>query len=404
MLDKMLHMGSLKEKLGEVHVLTTKKQYDDPDVENIAGITIHRCFFLSSYTKKNILQLLSTNPILAVRALIKKMPEFYERYILKSDGVIKPDVKNVLTKKLKQLHAEAYDVIIPVCGYYETASATMKYLERHSAKMVVYQVDPCATNRLFVDDPFNRAAKLEQMLCEKAAAIITTPVLYRYLCETYPESIIAKSHAMEFPNVDPYPVDTPTKHDEEYRCVFAGSIYPFARDPKYTISVFSLLKNTAIKLHFIGAAKAELSPPAAIGTTKERFLFHGSLPLEQARKAIQSADVLVNIGNIMTNQVPSKIFEYISACKPIINICANPDCPSIAYLEKYPLALSVVEGVGTPAEHAEKIEQFILKYAGQSVDKQIVTQQFKECTADYCADVMYRVIKNVLEEGNVKHG
>ena len=106
----------------------------------------------------------------------------------------------------------------------------------------------------------------------------------------------------------------------------------------------------------------------------------------------------------MTNQVPSKIFEYISACKPIINVCVNKDCPSIPYLEKYPLALSIIEGVGTPEEHAAEIERFIIENAGRTVEKATVLELFKECTAEYCAEQMAQVVTSFMKEDSVHNG
>ena len=404
LLEKMLHRGGLKKLLGEVHILTIKERYDEADVEYINGVTVHRSFFLSAFTKKDILKLFVRKPILALHATAAKLPELCKKHILRRDTVIKDDFKNTLVRQLKKLDIEAYDVIIPVCGAYETAAATMEYLEHSSAKMVVYQVDPCATRRTTPKLSRRGATEFEQKLYEKADAIITTPILYRYICENYSESILKKSCAMEFPNVDPGSADTCLKETGEYKCVYAGSIYALARNPKYTVDIFNLFENLDIKLHFVGTEEKQIYEYVKKGTVGERFVFHGRLPLEDARKKIEAAEILVNIGNIMTNQVPSKIFEYISACKPIVNICANSNCPSMEYLQKYPLAISVVEGVGTPVEHAKEIEKFILENAGKSVDKEVVRAQFKECTADYCAKQMCQRVKSVLGEGKVQDG
>ena len=203
---------------------------------------------------------------------------------------------------------------------------------------------------------------------------------------------------MEFPNIDNSPIKSSYSDTLEYNCLYAGSIYSVVRNPKYTMQLFNFIENPSVKLHFVGTTENQIYEYIDKSAVGERFKFHGRLPLEQTKKEMEKATVLVNIGNIMINQVPSKIFEYISTGKPIINICTNPDCPSIAYLEKYPLALSIVEGVGTIKEHAEAIENFILTYAGQTVDKELILERFKECTADFCAQQMVDIFNKVSQK------
>ena len=48
-------------------------------------------------------------------------------------------------------------------------------------------------------------------------------------------------------------------------------------------------------------------------------------------------------GNKVDNQVPSKIFDYISLGKPIINVYTSEKDPALEYLKQYPLALNISE-------------------------------------------------------------
>ena len=48
---------------------------------------------------------------------------------------------------------------------------------------------------------------------------------------------------------------------------------------------------------------------------KHRVICHGRKSLNETKDELRKAHILVNIGNRMTNQVPSKIFEYISTKK-----------------------------------------------------------------------------------------
>ena len=56
------------------------------------------------------------------------------------------------------------------------------------------------------------------------------------------------------------------------------------------------------------------------------------------------ADVLVNIGNRTSYQLPSKVVEYAAFGKPILNFLASPDDSSAVFLSKYPFLLNVWKG------------------------------------------------------------
>ena len=53
------------------------------------------------------------------------------------------------------------------------------------------------------------------------------------------------------------------------------------------------------------------------------------------------ADVLINIGNTTTFQLPSKLIEYASMSKPILNISSVNGDSSTKFLSSYPLAKNI---------------------------------------------------------------
>ena len=77
------------------------------------------------------------------------------------------------------------------------------------------------------------------------------------------------------------------------------------------------------------------------------------------------ADVLINLGNTVTNQLPSKIFEYFSSGKPILNLCANPSDPALRYFARYPLALTLF---ANDASAPEKLRCWLAETAGKRLD------------------------------------
>ena len=89
--------------------------------------------------------------------------------------------------------------------------------------------------------------------------------------------------------------------------------------------------------------------------------------------------MLVNIGNSVDNFMPSKIFEYISTGKPIINVYKIPECPTLKYLAEYPLALCVSEEEirqDLPG-CAAKVRTFCLENRGKRVSAEEIGRLYR---------------------------
>lgn len=395
LLNKVLTEGQLSKKFSEVHVLTVKTAFDECDYECIDGVRIHRCFPLLHMSKKEALQMMRTKPLYAIwRMLLKGLYKF-NIFSLGQPTLLYRDSVLACYKMLKKLRTENFDVIIPICGLYETAAAALKFIKKYNSKMVLYLMDPCATNARFAGKLEQKAVQFEKEIFESASAIITTPIGYAEAVHMYPENIKKKLYVVAYPNISSKENEMNVVAGIKYRCVFAGKIYAHSRNPRYTLRLFNLLKNPELELHFIGITESDLRAFIPGNKLEKNVICHGVVPLDEARNEIARADFLINIGNIMTNQVPSKVFEYMSACKPIISVCANENCTAIPYLRKYPRALWVVEGVGTEKEHAEQIEKFIAENTGCTVDREVVLERFKDCTPEYCSKQIFDILTAV---------
>jgi hypothetical protein len=59
--------------------------------------------------------------------------------------------------------------------------------------------------------------------------------------------------------------------------------------------------------------------------------------------AIEHGDVLVNIGNATSHQLPSKLVEYVASGKPILNIARTSSDSSARFLAGYPDHLTLID-------------------------------------------------------------
>ena len=247
---------------------------------------------------------------------------------------------------------------------------------------IAVNFDPFFSNRIFDPGRTEERKKQEESTLARAdRVLITYPTDRDYLRAGVAFS--DRITGVEMPGISP-DVQEATDH-EGCRCCFFGSLYREIRNPRRTAELFSAA-GEGIEMRFVGrlvdGTEAELFPAGhTCRVTGEK---RGADLEEEYREA----DILVNIGNAVTNQMPSKIFEYISTGKPIVNIYQSGECPTLRYLEKYPLALNIPETdlEICPAESAERLRNFCLEKKGQRVSAEEIIRLYRENTYEALAE------------------
>ena len=120
---------------------------------------------------------------------------------------------------------------------------------------------------------------------------------------------------------------------------------------------------------------------------------HGNVPLDKAFSTMANADVLINIGNTFSNQVPSKIFDYFAFGKPILNVEKIADCPAREYFERYPHTFTLTEW--QPCSNTNTIEQFLHNSKDILISFSEVEKLFSDCTLNYATDLFYDIINKM---------
>lgn len=385
---KLFFDGNLAEMLDDVSVLTLKRSIDEPDFEVVDNINIYRAtswYQIPLHGRYSQLKGLERYfvPLGKLWQIIK-----YYRYRGSYSFFIQENI-NALCKEMKKINADSFDYIIPIFGCHDAPAAVLKYRPKH-AKVVLYQVDPCSTNWTLDKRDYKRARKFEIKMYRCAAAVLTMPVIYNEVQHIIPEEWKSKFYPIELPLVT-----CPSQHrvvessDAKIKCVFSGLIYSGIRDPSYTLRLFKALTESGkVSLHMVGVKKEEL--PEAY--REMDIVCYGRVPAADAQAVIDEADILINIGNLMTNQIPSKIFDYISQGKPIVNVCKNVNCPTIPYMNKYPLALNLIEDDAAFEKQLALLTDFVENDSKKRVSFDMVEELFENATPKYCADWLYDLL------------
>ncbi len=384
LLKNMFFSGGLIEKDVFVEVLAAKNYLTEKKAENCGDIKVHNTVLMSKVSFQQYKERAFKEPFKVIYGLVRKT------LFKMNKELINPYNLKALVRKIKKINSEKFDAVVVVMGGFEIAAAALNFKKKNpDTKLVVYQVDPCSTNEAHPVSTRKMREEFERELFEISDAVITTPILLEEAKKTYQGDIISKMTAMEFPNVVPHSDDR-CNNSENIRCLFTGYIYGNFRNPDYCFRLFDKV-DERIKLELLATVESKMFDKLK----NHRVIHHGRKSLDETRKELMDADILVNIGNKMLNQVPSKLFEYISYGKPIINICKNRNCPTIPYLEKYKYALNLYEEDDIFEEQVKMLNDFILENYKNRMTADEIMEAFETCTPQYCAEQMLDVFKSL---------
>jgi hypothetical protein len=133
---------------------------------------------------------------------------------------------------------------------------------------------------------------------------------------------------------------------EKLHIVFTGNFYGAFRDPSGFAQALRALSRDDIAFTVAGDNGVFAAMFAGIGNV--RFL--GKRDHFECLALQRQADVLLNIGNAQSFQIPGKVYEYLGAAKPILHILGGPNDPGAEVLADVPQAVVVAN---TPAAIAE---------------------------------------------------
>jgi hypothetical protein len=388
---KLFFDGKLAEKIDDISVLTIKRQMEDKDFEIIDNIKIYRASAWCSIPMRGrYSQLKGMERILMPWDKICHRIQSY-RYRGRTSFFTEANIR-ALCREMKKINADSFDYIIPIFGCHDAPAAVLKYKPKH-AKVVLYQVDPCSTNWVLDKMDYEKARKFEMNMYRCAAAVLTMPVIYNEVQHFIPEDWKSKFYPIELPLITcPPKFENNKSEDSKIKCVFSGLIYLGIRDPSYTLKLFrSLTESGNVSLHMVGVKKEEL--PEVYQDMD--VVCYGRVSADEAQKVMNEADILVNIGNMMTNQIPSKIFDYASQGKPIVNVCKNANCPTLPYMAKYPLSLNLMEDDSIFDNQLNLLNEFINNVGKERLSFETVEELFESATPKYCANWLYDLLNKI---------
>ena len=251
------------------------------------------------------------------------------------------------------------DVVVSICCSIEL-SFPLLYLRKKNklpCKWIFYMIDPFESHSYYRGiEKVSVLRKLQHKIMQYCDGVAATGLIYNDTKEWETEEILKKITIVEFPKIEQPLVqlceDDILLDKDKINVVCTGSKNEAVRNSAYTLQLCERLQDENIVFHFIGHGWSEDEKRG-----KGNCIFYQPRSHQAVRNLQMQADYLLNIGNVVTNQLPSKVLEYISTGKPIINVVKSEKCPTLALLQKGN-ALHIFEEMDLDAS-VKEMKQFI---------------------------------------------
>ncbi|MBD7984578.1 glycosyltransferase [Sporosarcina sp. Sa2YVA2] len=175
---------------------------------------------------------------------------------------------------------------------------------------------------------------------------------------------------------------------------YIGSFYKKIRNPEYMFKVFLEVVKTHKNfiLNLYGLKKDDLDKKY-VDLLGENLVIHGRVSKNVISKVIEDTDFLINIGNSISNQLPSKVLEYIGTGKPIINFYTIKNDTSNKYLTSYPYALLLKQLNGGTNEQSKKVINFVDNHIGVYATNKQLTELYYYHTVEAVSIRLLKMLK-----------
>ena len=283
-------------------------------------------------------------------------------------------------------YAAVITVAAPVITHFEVLPlAKNGFLKEKNIKWFAYFSDPYST---FIGHAAQRSdyMKQESEVYQWADGVFTTPEIAADNLQYPPlAQYAAKTFSVQLANLVPIKPKNAVSYLDKSKinCVYMGSFINLAvRNPEYFYQIVQQCPPD-IAFHIVCYFENEESR-----ALREKYLaglpnvhWHQRATMQECQDLMCAADILINLGNLCTNQTPSKIFDYIGVGGPVVNFHAIEQDTSKKYLEPYPLKLNMMAKPVPNKEDAEAFTQFCRANKGRRVPFADVENLYKDCLA-----------------------
>lgn len=360
--------------------------------EMVDGIQYYRILRLESNRQKEIsLEWQSKHSRKEQILFVIKHPLFFSKLLfryIKNRFYDSTERKYIKALRRVAKIEKPHRVVVITSPFY-VATAVEKALK--NIELIWYQLDPNQSNATEAYKGKKDLLSKEISLYNRVKFAVVPRLIYEENKQNALSKFLPKMRAADFPNVRKMELtdtqDNITFDTQKINVVFVGTFYEDIRSPLPFFDIIEQSKDPRLMFHVVGGGCLDLLNKQA-ENFKDKFIYHGYRSLATSVNAMLSADILVNVDNLAKNMLPSKLNDYISACRPIINLHPYPDSESIKYLNRHPVCLHVCTQEGLKSATVNEIEIFCIKNASTCLSFEDVIEKYATSTPAYVTKML----------------
>lgn len=367
----------------DVEILTTMDKADDASESLVDEITVHKCISYSHISMKDLVSYKKMGLVKHMKALAAKI--FY--HFVKIEPIV---LKKRFIRSIQRLNKKnKYDWVVAVGGDIVPARAVLESVGLN--KTCFYQLDPYTTNLTLPQKKKKSRARLEGEIHSAFDLVVTTQMIQKETERFF--SFNKNTVICNFPNIINR-VGMP-QNSEEIRCMFCGSMYA-ARNASKALEIMNTITENNRKIFFDFYIIGDSSAVKQAAQLNPNIVLFDPVSPDEIFDEMNKHQALVNIGNLVNNQIPSKIYDYISTGLPIVNFCSRSDCPTVDVLEKYPMTFNVFPEDDSHVI-SQKLEDFLNLNSAKREDYTLIRNNYIENTIEYVSEKITEKMQQIGE-------
>ena len=304
-------------------------------------------------------------------------------------------------RQLEALHTRVpLDAVISVSNTCHTAYAAKAFKTKHSeVRWIQFVTDPFVENyiyyryKIFPSLWRKLNGRDERSFYDKCDAAFITPEMYDATLAKYPQ-YAHKCRRMQFTLTDMTGI---RREDEGLRpedggkikLIYAGAVYKDIRNPEFMMKTIASLKDLHLDMYTNKGSMRGECDNVLEGNTSDNISISDYVPKDRYNDLIcNEYDVLVNIGNTVRLQAPSKMLDLLSTGRPILNFYFVEDSQK-QMIDRYPLGLNVRCG---EEDAGRRVLEFCKLNKGRRLSFDEVKALYPDNVLEYQAGIMEELI------------
>ena len=292
---------------------------------------------------------------------------------------------------------DKHTLLVPLCFPVESLLASADYHKAHpDARLIPWLLDLYADSATLHRIGWNRRLKYKRHEQQERYVLgESREVIYLSSWEAHLRALcngdMTHCHEVGLPLAGRVPELLPVRQPKDHvELVYLGSLLKDERNPGAALDVISRCadryQDFRLLVYHMGNCDSIVNKFAA--RHPDQIVNCGAVDSNQAAQAREDADVLVLIGNTHAIQLPSKIYEYMSACKPILFFVKDDNDPLVPLLKQYGNALIIREADAISAD-VDELHRFLHRPVNPNGNiADILEKNTPQYIADYILDLV----------------